>query len=281
MAEKKSFVLFNDLSIPIQKLSDEDAGKLFKAIFKYQEGEIPTDLPPAVDMAFLFVKQQLDRSTEKYTATCKKNSENAKKRWDKEKSNMSQRNDIKSEISILNSTKSSDRMRSQKNYAKHADSDPDPDPDPDNDNDNDKEEKKGKYFLHDSIIDYYNEVTGQKRRYTKTSRTPIAARLNEGFLEIDCRNVIDRKYHEWKTNPDMAKYITIETFFRPSHFEKYLNQAEPVKDKIVSEIPIYVHDVEELTEEERIENDKWLEETGGIESIIKDLTESKSVRVAK
>ena len=102
-----------------------------------------------------------------------------------------------------------------------------------------QEEKRRDYTVTDSIIDYYNETTGQKRKHSKTSRTPIHARLGDYSID-DCKHVINVKYAEWKDDPKMSQYITIETFFRPSNFEKYLNQkivekktgSTPTKEEI-------------------------------------------------
>lgn len=74
------------------------------------------------------------------------------------------------------------------------------------------------------VIDYFNKITSQKRRYSKSSKDPISARLSDNYSMDDCKSVIDKKYKEWSNSKDMAKHITIETFFRPSNFEKYLNQ---------------------------------------------------------
>ena len=136
MGEKKSFVLFNDLSIPVKSLSDEEAGKLFKAIFEYQNSGVKQELSASAEMAFIFVKQQLDRSQKKYEETCKKNSENAHKRWDKNKAN---------------NAVGCGRMPTD---AKHADSDPDPDPDPDSDNEPEKKIKdiKHKYGEYHHVL---------------------------------------------------------------------------------------------------------------------------------
>lgn len=79
MAKKKSFVLFNDLNEPIKSLSDEEAGKLFKAIFEYQNGGIIQELSEASEMAFTFIKQQLDRNHERYELICERNRRNGAK----------------------------------------------------------------------------------------------------------------------------------------------------------------------------------------------------------
>ena len=56
MNGQKGFILFTDIAEPINNLSDEDAGKLIKAIFAYQNGGVTTDLPVAASVAFNFIK---------------------------------------------------------------------------------------------------------------------------------------------------------------------------------------------------------------------------------
>lgn len=101
----------------------------------------------------------------------------------------------------------------------------------DKDKDKDKEKVKDKdgekvdYTTTDSIIDYFNEKTGKAMRHKDASREPIHARLAEGFTVDDCKKVIDIKYDEWRLDDEMEKYISIQTFFRATKFEKYLNQG--------------------------------------------------------
>lgn len=74
-----SFILFNDLRDPVLSLSDEEAGKLFKAIFEYQNGGNHQELKGSTSMAFSFIKQQLDRSAEHYEMICERNRVNGAK----------------------------------------------------------------------------------------------------------------------------------------------------------------------------------------------------------
>lgn len=67
--EKKSFLLYMDLMSLFDKLSDEDAGKLIKAVFAYGvTGEI-VELPPAADMLLGVICQQMDRDGAKWEKT--------------------------------------------------------------------------------------------------------------------------------------------------------------------------------------------------------------------
>ena len=73
---RDSFVLYCSLREPLKKLSENETGSLFKAILDYvAEGTEPNGLSQAAEMAFMFVKSQLDRDSEKYDAVCQKRAE--------------------------------------------------------------------------------------------------------------------------------------------------------------------------------------------------------------
>ena len=82
MNRKKSFILFADYRMHVNRLSDEAAGRLFKGILQYVEG-IEPQFPPtadvaadaAVGMAFSFIKLQISRDLEKYEAVSRRRAE--------------------------------------------------------------------------------------------------------------------------------------------------------------------------------------------------------------
>lgn len=77
--DKSSFLIYLDYQEQFDLLTDEEAGRLIKAIIKYEKtGEIPR-LDGMLKMAFSFIKTQLDRDREKYNQKCEKNRENAKR----------------------------------------------------------------------------------------------------------------------------------------------------------------------------------------------------------
>lgn len=77
------------------------------------------------------------------------------------------------------------------------------------------------------VIDYFNKKLGTKYTYkNKSNVQAIKGRLEEGHTVDECKKVIDIKYDEWINDKEFRKYLTIETLFRPSKFEKYLNQQE-------------------------------------------------------
>ena len=67
MAEnKKSFILYCDIIHTIEKLNDDDAGKLFKHILRYVNDLNPTTDHLITQIAFEPIKQQLKRDLDKW-----------------------------------------------------------------------------------------------------------------------------------------------------------------------------------------------------------------------
>ncbi len=83
------------------------------------------------------------------------------------------------------------------------------------------------------IVCYLNQKLGtQYRASSEKTKKHIRARLSEGYTFSDFRNVIDKKYEEWHSDPKMAQYLRPETLFG-TKFESYLNQKviKPQKSK--------------------------------------------------
>lgn len=79
--EKKGFILYCDIIHTIEKLSDEQTGKLFKHILKYVNDQEPIAEDIITEIAFEPIKQTLKRDLQKYEDIRVKNKENALKRW--------------------------------------------------------------------------------------------------------------------------------------------------------------------------------------------------------
>jgi len=76
--KKSSFILHCD-SLEIEsELSDEELGKLFRAIIKIQEGEI-IELPKHLKLVFSFFKNQFKRDIESYDKIVERNKTNGAK----------------------------------------------------------------------------------------------------------------------------------------------------------------------------------------------------------
>ena len=80
MDKKKSILIYSDFLPKISKLSDEQAGKLFKGLLNYSNGITPEFDDVLLDYAFEDIKTTIDRDTEKYSLKCLKNKEIALER---------------------------------------------------------------------------------------------------------------------------------------------------------------------------------------------------------
>ncbi len=72
MKNRKSFLIYKDSLDVLDKLSDEDTGKLFKMIKNYQNDcEFTCEFP--LDLVFLPFQKQFERDAQKYYKLCEKN----------------------------------------------------------------------------------------------------------------------------------------------------------------------------------------------------------------
>ena len=77
--EKKSFKLYNDYKKHFDQMTDEDAGRVIKAILAYVNYEGFPELDGAAGMAFSFIEAQLERDRIAYDKKCETNKENGSK----------------------------------------------------------------------------------------------------------------------------------------------------------------------------------------------------------
>lgn len=220
---KNSFVIYHNYRDTLEDLTDEQVGKLFRAIFDYEIDKKEPNFNGELKIAFRFIKKDLDLNSDKYESICERNRTNGLK---------------------------GGRPKNPKNpngFSK-TQQNPEKPKKADNDNDNDNEydydydyvlERKNKDFgqslgnaqyplmsnnnIYKETIDYLNEKAKTKYRQVENNYKHIKARINEGFSLEDLKLVIDKKSKEW-IGTEFERYLTPETLFRPSNFEKYLNQ---------------------------------------------------------
>lgn len=121
---KDSFVLQTKYRKQISRLGMEQRGVLFTAILCYEAGENLPAMDAATEMAFDFVREDLDENRRKYEEQCRKNAENGLKGGRPKKAN---------------ETEKTDRFSENRPQPKKADNDNDNDSDSDNDSDNDSD----------------------------------------------------------------------------------------------------------------------------------------------
>lgn len=92
MAEgKKSFLFYTNWGDTFDELTDEDAGKLIKHLCDYTRDKDPQTDNLLIKAVFANIKSILKMDLDKWEAKSLKNSESAKKRWDKNNANASER----------------------------------------------------------------------------------------------------------------------------------------------------------------------------------------------
>lgn len=78
--KKEAFILYKSFYEPISQLTDEQLGRLFRAIFRWQISGFE-DVEPDIRIAFSFFVNQFRIDEGKYQERCEKNRENIMKRW--------------------------------------------------------------------------------------------------------------------------------------------------------------------------------------------------------
>jgi len=198
MAEnKKSFLLYCDIIHTVEKLTDEQAGKLLKHTLKYVNDLNPTPEDIITEIAFEPIKQSLKRDLLKYEGIRIKNKESADKRW-----------------AMRNDASASERIPSD---TKNADSDSDSD------------------IVKDIInwaelLKFFNTKTKKNCKVIPTkAKTAFTARLKEGYSKQDFATAIQNcaadDFHI--NNPH---HLTLEFISRQDKLDKYLNVGDKPKN---------------------------------------------------
>ena len=131
---KDSFILYLEQKQIFEMLTDEEAGQLIKAIFEYEDTGQTVTLDRSLQIAFLPIKNVLDRNKEKYEKVVERNKKNIEKRWNKE------------------DTKNTTGKNGIPKNTKNTDNDNEHDNDNDNEHDNDKKEKNKKRKTFDDVF---------------------------------------------------------------------------------------------------------------------------------
>lgn len=80
---KKGFIVYYDILEQLEDMTDEQVGKIFRAMLRYEKfAELPI-FEGELKVAFKFIKTTLDIEQQKYKDKCAKNKESIEKRWSK------------------------------------------------------------------------------------------------------------------------------------------------------------------------------------------------------
>ena len=189
------------------------------ALIDYSEaGEIP-ELDGITQMAFSFIRSQMDRDSEKYESRVTANRENGKKGGRPKKPKGNEENPKNPLV-----------------YSKTEENPENPIKIMSNDNVNEKDintlsAKSDRTEMIRKVVKYLNDKAGKHfKASTENTKKHINARLNEGYSLDDFIAVIDKKVQVWKGDPQMDRYLRPETLFGRK-FESYLNENVSGKAK--------------------------------------------------
>lgn len=98
MADKKSFVMYESWGAAIEKMNNEQAGELIKAIYAFQKNSDVVPEDPAIAFVFEIIKQKLEEDNKRYEEVCAARSE-AGKKGGRPKANASDKKQMVSEES--------------------------------------------------------------------------------------------------------------------------------------------------------------------------------------
>ena len=141
---KNSFVIYHNYRETLEDLTDEQVGKLFRAIFDYEIDKKEPNFNGELKIAFRFIKKDLDLNNDKYESICERNRKNGQNGG---------------------APKGNQNARKQPKQPKQPDNDNEYDNEYDNDYDNDddyilesKEESKNKEINNNNIHTHARET---------------------------------------------------------------------------------------------------------------------------
>ena len=83
--DQKGFVVYGDIQAVVDELTDEQTGKLFRAMITYFAAGKAPKFDGILKYVWIPIRQQMDRDKEKYDAKCEKNRKNIKEYWERTK----------------------------------------------------------------------------------------------------------------------------------------------------------------------------------------------------
>ncbi len=215
--EKNSFVVYTDIKETLDELTDAQVAALFRGMVNYQlTGEDP-NFSGMVKLAFIPIRQQMDRDNTKWEQTKQKRAISGRKGGIR--SGEVRRE--KAEANEANEANASSNEANEANEAVNVNVNV-------NVNGNGNVNGADAESLSSSLISYLNEKSGGKYKPTAAITDRIGELLAAGYTESDFIQVIDSKVAEWKDDPKMRSYLRPRTLFGDK-FEEYVSGPVPVE----------------------------------------------------
>ena len=218
---KESFILYLEHQAVFEMLTDAQAGQLIKNIFKYEKtGQVPK-MEQMLNVAFIPIKQDLDKNRAKYEKVVERNKKNIEKRWQNK---------------LPDNTKNTTGKNGIPNDIKNTDNDNDNDYDNDYDNDISCSDNN---ILGDSCVDGLKNIINFYNNNINPI-TPFALEtLNDYAKEMETELIILAMQKAVDANVRNIKYIKailnswsnkgIKTVVEAKAEEEMFNQKKSAK----------------------------------------------------
>ena len=244
-SEKDNFLVNLDDYQAVRNFSNEEAGKLFHTICRYNLGEEIGDLEDKIQVAFNFFKNRLD----KYH-----------KNWEKTRNEKIKSGRLGGLAKKANATFAKQKKQTIANVAVNVNDNVN-----DNVNVNDIKKKASPSDEIMIILEDLNKRIKSKKGFspsTQCNQSLIKARMSEGFTVENFITVNEKKVKQWLHDPEMSKYLRPATLYG-NKFDGYLNEV--VCDLPATNSNSLNKNKFQSADERRIENNKKIFEESLVE----------------
>lgn len=211
--DQKGFVVYGDIEESLDELSDEQVAKLFRGMVNYFNTGKEPKFSGLLKLAFIPIRQQMDRDVDKYEKKCQKNKENIQKYWDKVKGNTDNTNVYE----CIPSNTIATNINTKTNTKTEADTIT-------------TSSETDASSLSSFLIEHLNEKTGSNYKTSTTVINQVGSLLAAGYNADQMRTVIDRKCDEWLNDEKMRTYLRPSTLFGDK-FGEYLSAPISLKSE--------------------------------------------------
>lgn len=229
---KNSFVVYTDIEETLDELTDEQVAQLFRGMVNYRKTGKAPKFTGALKLAFIPIRQQMDRDIDKWERTKTKRTESGRKggiesgkvRAAKAKNEANEANASTNKFTdniISEANEANEAVNVNVNVNVNGNVN-------DNVSDSFAAVPDDISSLSSSLIEYLNEKSGGKYKADEKTTDRIGELLSAGYTEKDMRDVIDKKVAEWKDSPKMRSYLRPRTLFGDK-FEEYVSGPVPVE----------------------------------------------------
>lgn len=228
-AQRKSFILHTDSLAILEKLNNEQAGLLLKAMLDYNSGK-ELKLDPLIDIVFTPFKLQFDRDAEKYKAILERNKANGKGGGrPKQPDNQI---DVADQTETQNNPNKPKKPSGLSGNPKNLDSDNVSDSVNDSDSKNDNESNLKEKIDFPQLLKYFNKTFNKECRVVNEKvKKKYQSLLKQNYTKDDIgAAMIAVKNDEWHKEKNY-QYATLEFFSRPETIDKYgFGKIKPIKN---------------------------------------------------